>query len=116
MNHAVMCLNSTCAAGLSFLQVFLHLHNLDLTYHLRCMSTLYLAVEVAPTELPMNACPVTHMFLDGMEFSCCSRQTGALNRTIDRGTRGITFILTSMVFNVVPTLLEVSPKPSTCSS
>ncbi|BBN06323.1 ATP-binding cassette, subfamily B, heavy metal transporter [Marchantia polymorpha subsp. ruderalis] len=52
-------------------KVFLHLHNLDLTYHL-------------------------------------SRQTGALNRTIDRGTRAINFILTSMVFNVVPTILEIS--------
>ena len=37
-----------------------------------------------------------------------SRQTGALNRIMDRGTRGINFILTSMVFNVVPTALEVS--------
>jgi hypothetical protein len=36
-----------------------------------------------------------------------SRQTGALSRTIDRGTRGINFILSSMVFNVVPTILEV---------
>ena len=36
-----------------------------------------------------------------------SRQTGALNRIMDRGTRGINFILTSMVFNVVPTALEV---------
>ena len=37
-----------------------------------------------------------------------NRQTGALNRIMDRGTRGINFILTSMVFNVVPTALEVS--------
>ena len=37
-----------------------------------------------------------------------SRQTGALNRIIDRGNRGINFILSSMVFNVVPTALEVS--------
>eukprot|EP00891_Asterochloris_glomerata_P008475 jgi/Astpho2/8475/Aster-05520 len=37
-----------------------------------------------------------------------SRQTGALNRMVDRGTRGINFILNSMVFNVVPTLLEVT--------
>ena len=37
-----------------------------------------------------------------------SRQTGALNRVIDRGTRGINFILSSMVFNVVPTILEVT--------
>ena len=37
-----------------------------------------------------------------------ARETGALNRVIDRGTRGITFILSSMVFNVVPTLFEVT--------
>ncbi|GBG67738.1 hypothetical protein CBR_g866 [Chara braunii] len=36
-----------------------------------------------------------------------SRQTGALSRTIDRGTRGINFILSAMVFNVVPTILEI---------
>ncbi|KAL2225455.1 UNVERIFIED_CONTAM: ABC transporter B family member 25 [Sesamum indicum] len=37
-----------------------------------------------------------------------SRETGALNRTIDRGSRAINFILSSMVFNVVPTILEIS--------
>ncbi|KAG1674674.1 hypothetical protein FOA52_007198 [Chlamydomonas sp. UWO 241] len=36
-----------------------------------------------------------------------SRQTGALSRVIDRGTRGMNFILSAMVFNVVPTVLEV---------
>ncbi len=36
------------------------------------------------------------------------RQTGALNRVLDRGTRGINFILSSMVFNVLPTALEVA--------
>ena len=36
-----------------------------------------------------------------------SRQTGGLSRAIDRGTRGINFILSAMVFNVVPTALEV---------
>jgi ATP-binding cassette subfamily B (MDR/TAP) protein 7 len=36
-----------------------------------------------------------------------SRQTGALSRTIDRGSRSINFVLSSMVFNVVPTILEV---------
>jgi ATP-binding cassette subfamily B (MDR/TAP) protein 7 len=36
------------------------------------------------------------------------RQTGAVSRIIDRGTRGINFIMSSMVFNVVPTALEVS--------
>ncbi|KAL3625841.1 ABC transporter B member 25 [Castilleja foliolosa] len=37
-----------------------------------------------------------------------SRETGALNRTIDRGSRAINFILSAMVFNVAPTLLEIS--------
>lgn len=35
------------------------------------------------------------------------RNTGVLSRTIDRGTRSINFALTSMLFNVFPTLLEV---------
>jgi ABC transporter ATM len=33
---------------------------------------------------------------------------GALNRVIDRGTRGINWTLSSMVFNVVPTVFEVA--------
>ncbi|GBF89753.1 metal ABC transporter permease [Raphidocelis subcapitata] len=37
-----------------------------------------------------------------------SRQTGALNRVIDRGTRGINWTLSSMVFNVAPTVFEVA--------
>ncbi|KAL7582268.1 hypothetical protein Lser_V15G42072 [Lactuca serriola] len=36
-----------------------------------------------------------------------SRETGALNRIIDRGSRAINFILSAMVFNVVPTVLEI---------
>ncbi|XP_057474147.1 ABC transporter B family member 25, mitochondrial isoform X2 [Actinidia eriantha] len=52
-------------------QVFSHLHELDLRYHL-------------------------------------SRETGALSRIIDRGSRAINFILSAMVFNVVPTILEIS--------
>lgn len=51
--------------------VFSHLHKLDLQYHL-------------------------------------NRQTGALSRSIDRGSRGINFVLTSLVFNVVPTAFEVA--------
>ncbi|KAM8953540.1 iron-sulfur clusters transporter ABCB7, mitochondrial [Pelodytes ibericus] len=50
--------------------VFLHLHNLDLGFHL-------------------------------------SRQTGALSKAIDRGTRGISFVLSALVFNLGPTLFEV---------
>lgn len=37
-----------------------------------------------------------------------SRQTGGLTRAIDRGTKGINQILSSMVFHVVPTALEIS--------
>ncbi|KAJ5476745.1 ABC transporterintegral membrane type 1 [Penicillium sp. IBT 31633x] len=37
-----------------------------------------------------------------------ARQTGGLTRAIDRGTKGISFLLTSMVFHVVPTALEIS--------
>ncbi|MBN3295312.1 ABCB7 protein, partial [Amia calva] len=51
--------------------VFLHLHNLDLGFHL-------------------------------------SRQTGALSKTIDRGTRGISFVLSALVFNLGPTMFEVA--------
>ncbi|XP_018578995.1 ATP-binding cassette sub-family B member 7, mitochondrial isoform X1 [Anoplophora glabripennis] len=51
--------------------VFLHLHNLDLAFHLQ-------------------------------------RQTGALSKTIDRGSRGINFVLSAMVFNVVPTIFELA--------
>lgn len=36
-----------------------------------------------------------------------NRQTGALSKTIDRGTRGISFVLSALVFNVVPTVVEV---------
>ncbi|XP_078150845.1 ABC transporter B family member 25, mitochondrial-like [Carex rostrata] len=37
-----------------------------------------------------------------------SRQTGAVNRIIDRGSRAINNILSVMVFNVVPTILEIA--------
>ena len=50
--------------------VFLHLHNLDLGFHL-------------------------------------SRQTGALSKAIDRGTRGISFVLSALVFNLGPTMFEM---------
>ncbi|RUS19237.1 putative transporter ATM1, mitochondrial precursor [Endogone sp. FLAS-F59071] len=51
--------------------VFYHLHQLDLSFHL-------------------------------------TRQTGGLNRAIDRGTKGISFLLSSMVFHVIPTALEIA--------
>ena len=52
------------------LNVFRHLHRLDLDFHL-------------------------------------NRQTGGLSRDIDRGTSGISFLMRFMVFNIVPTLLEI---------
>ena len=36
------------------------------------------------------------------------RQTGGLTRAIDRGTKGISFILSSIVFHVIPTALEIT--------
>ncbi|KAI1264326.1 P-loop containing nucleoside triphosphate hydrolase protein [Xylariaceae sp. FL1019] len=36
-----------------------------------------------------------------------TKQTGGLTRAIDRGTKGISFLLTSMVFHIVPTALEI---------
>jgi ATP-binding cassette subfamily B protein len=35
------------------------------------------------------------------------RQTGGLSRVVERGTKGIEFLLSFMLFNVLPTLLEV---------
>ncbi len=52
------------------LQVFAHLHNLSLRFHLE-------------------------------------RQTGGVSRDIERGTRGISFLLTFLLFNILPTLLEI---------
>jgi len=36
-----------------------------------------------------------------------SRQTGGLSRDIERGTTGISFLLRFMVFNILPTLMEI---------
>lgn len=36
-----------------------------------------------------------------------NRNTGALNRSIDRGSRSLNFVLTAMAFNVLPTLAEI---------
>ncbi|CAL1717356.1 unnamed protein product [Somion occarium] len=37
-----------------------------------------------------------------------ARHTGGLTRAIDRGTKGITFILQAIIFRIVPTALEIS--------
>lgn len=36
------------------------------------------------------------------------RQTGGISRDIERGTRGISFLLNFMIFNIVPTLVEIA--------
>lgn len=51
--------------------VFVHLHQLDLKFHL-------------------------------------NRRTGSLSKTIDRGSRAINFVLSAMVFNIVPTIFELA--------
>ena len=53
------------------LNVFKHLHKLDLEFHL-------------------------------------SRRTGGLSRDIERGTTGINFLMRFMLFNILPTLLEIA--------
>jgi len=35
------------------------------------------------------------------------RQTGGMSRVIERGTRGITFVLDFMLFTIIPTLVEI---------
>ncbi len=35
------------------------------------------------------------------------RQTGGLSRVIERGTRGMTFVLDFLLFNIIPTLFEI---------
>ncbi|ORZ03543.1 P-loop containing nucleoside triphosphate hydrolase protein [Syncephalastrum racemosum] len=71
MRNAVFAAVAQKAIRRVALNVFSHLHKLDLSFHL-------------------------------------TRQTGGLNRAIDRGTKGISFLLSSMVFHVLPTALEIS--------
>ncbi|CAG2105081.1 unnamed protein product, partial [Medioppia subpectinata] len=49
----------------------------------------------------------THLHRMDLNFHL-NRQTGALSKAIDRGTRGINFVLSALVFNVVPTFFEVA--------
>ena len=50
--------------------------------------------------------PTRHLHNLDLTFHL-NRQTGALSKTIDRGSRGISFVLSAIVFNVAPTLLEL---------
>ncbi|MFA5704379.1 MAG: ABC transporter ATP-binding protein/permease [Advenella sp.] len=48
-----------------------------------------------------------HLFGLSMRFHLL-RQTGGLSRDIDRGTKGIGFVLNFTLFNILPTLLELT--------
>jgi ABC-type bacteriocin/lantibiotic exporter with double-glycine peptidase domain len=62
---------------------------------------------VAQKAIRKVACSVyEHLLRLDLQFHL-SRQTGGLTRAIDRGTKGISFLLSSMVFHVAPTILEI---------
>jgi ATP-binding cassette, subfamily B (MDR/TAP), member 7 len=63
--------------------------------------------SVAQKAIRRVACSVyAHLLRLDLQFHL-SKQTGGLTRAIDRGTKGISFLLTSMVFHVLPTALEI---------
>ncbi|TGZ80185.1 P-loop containing nucleoside triphosphate hydrolase protein [Ascodesmis nigricans] len=63
--------------------------------------------NVAQKAIRRVACNVfEHLLRLDLGFHL-SKQTGGLTRAIDRGTKGISFLLTSMVFHIVPITLEV---------
>lgn len=47
-----------------------------------------------------------HLHALDLEFHL-SRQTGGLSRDIDRGHSGVSFLMRFMIFNIIPTLLEI---------
>ncbi|KAK9768517.1 Iron-sulfur clusters transporter atm1, mitochondrial, variant 2 [Basidiobolus ranarum] len=49
----------------------------------------------------------THLHNLDLSFHL-SRQTGGLSRAIDRGTKGISFLLSSVVIHIVPTAVEIA--------
>ena len=48
----------------------------------------------------------THLHSLSLRFHL-ERQTGGISRDIERGTKGISFLLTFLLFNILPTLLEI---------
>ena len=64
--------------------------------------------SVAQKAIRRVACNVfDHLLRLDLNFHL-TKQTGGLTRAIDRGTKGISFVLTSMVFHILPTALEIS--------
>jgi ATP-binding cassette subfamily B protein len=62
------------------------------------------------TERAMRRLGLTvfkHLHALDLEFHL-GRQTGGLSRDIERGVSGISFLLRFMVFNIIPTLLEIA--------
>ena len=49
----------------------------------------------------------THLHSLSLRFHL-DRQTGGISRDIERGTKGISFLLTFLLFNILPTLLEIA--------
>jgi ATP-binding cassette subfamily B protein len=48
----------------------------------------------------------THLHQLSLRFHL-DRQTGGLSRVIERGTRGMTFVLDFLLFNILPTIFEI---------
>ncbi|KAG9247461.1 iron ABC-transporter-like protein [Calycina marina] len=64
--------------------------------------------SVAQKAIRRVACNVfDHLLRLDLNFHL-TKQTGGLTRAIDRGTKGISFVLSSMVFHILPTALEIS--------
>lgn len=64
--------------------------------------------SVAQKAIRRVACNVfDHLLRLDLNFHL-TKQTGGLTRAIDRGTKGISFLLTAMVFHILPTALEIS--------
>ena len=64
--------------------------------------------SVAQKAIRRVACNVfDHLLKLDLKFHL-SRQTGGLTRALDRGTKGISFLLTSMVFHILPTAIEIT--------
>jgi len=48
----------------------------------------------------------THLHQLSLRFHL-DRQTGGMSRVIERGTRGMTFVLDFLLFNIIPTIFEI---------
>ncbi len=67
------------------------------------------AVFINVAQRAMRTVAITtfeHLHALSMRFHM-DRQTGGLSRVIERGIKGIEFVLSFMLFNIIPTLLEI---------